>query len=155
MVPLGFGIAGLNRDRDRAFKLTSGLDHRPCPKARLASHWNFMKRHLFGAIALTMAAAPLAATAVPQRSDHGQSQNDHQDRGQHKGWGKDYGTSHRWRKGERMGYENWRSAHPIDYRQHHLRAPPRGYEWRRSKNGQYVLAAIASGLILSIINGSR
>jgi Ni/Co efflux regulator RcnB len=38
----------------------------------------------------------------------------------------------------------------VDYRARHLRAPPRGYEWRQV-NGQYVLAAAATGLIASII----
>ena len=133
-----------------------------------------MKRLLFGAIALTMAVSPLAATAAPKHSDHGQQSDhdqrdrddqynhasdpggkDHHDRGLHRGWGREYDVSHHWRRGERMGYENWRSAQPIDYRQHHLRAPPRGYEWRQSNNGQYVLAAIATGLILSIITGGR
>ena len=41
-------------------------------------------------------------------------------------------------------------AQRIDYRERHLSEPPRGYEWRQS-NGQYVLAAITTGLIASII----
>jgi Ni/Co efflux regulator RcnB len=66
------------------------------------------------------------------------------------GWGHDQGSSHHWRSGEHMGQNDWRSAQPVDYRAHHLRAPPRGYEWRQS-NGQYVLAAVTTGLIASII----
>jgi len=38
------------------------------------------------------------------------------------------------------GYNDWNGAQRVDYRQHNLRAPPRGYEWRES-NGQYILAA--------------
>jgi Ni/Co efflux regulator RcnB len=68
----------------------------------------------------------------------------------HPGWGRDQGAAHHWNRGERMGYNDWRGAQPVDYRAHHLRAPPRGYEWRES-NGQYVLAAVATGLIASII----
>jgi Ni/Co efflux regulator RcnB len=49
-----------------------------------------------------------------------------------------------------MGYNDWQHATPVDYRAHHLNAPPRGYEWRQS-NGQYVLAAVATGAIASII----
>ena len=49
-----------------------------------------------------------------------------------------------------MGYNDWNSAPRIDYREHHLRRPPYGYEWRES-NGQYVLAAVATGAIMSII----
>jgi Ni/Co efflux regulator RcnB len=71
----------------------------------------------------------------------------------HPGWGHDQGAGHHWNKGERMGYNDWQSAQPVDYRAHHLRAPPRGYEWRES-NGQYVLAAVATGLVASIILAS-
>jgi Ni/Co efflux regulator RcnB len=65
-------------------------------------------------------------------------------------WGQDYRGAHQWKSGERMGHNNWRSARRVDYRQHNLRQPPRGYEWRES-NGQFVLAAVATGLISSII----
>ena len=66
------------------------------------------------------------------------------------GWGHDQGPGHQWSKGEHMGQNDWNSAQPVDYRAHHLRAPPRGYEWRQS-GGQYVLAAVATGAIASII----
>ena len=66
------------------------------------------------------------------------------------GWGHDQGAGHQWSKGEHMGRNDWQSAQPVDYRAHHLRAPPRGYEWRQS-GGQYVLAAVATGAIASII----
>jgi Ni/Co efflux regulator RcnB len=68
----------------------------------------------------------------------------------HAGWAHDQGASHHWSNGERMGYNDWNGAQRIDYRQHHLNAPPSGYEWRES-NGQYVLAAVATGVITSII----
>lgn len=78
----------------------------------------------------------------------------HQDGG-HGDWGRDYGSQqHHWRRGQRMGYNDWNGAHPIDYRERHLRRPPNGYEWRES-NGQYVLAAVATGLIASIIIGGH
>jgi len=38
----------------------------------------------------------------------------------------------------------------INYREHHLRAPPRGYEWRMV-DGNYVLAAVATGVIASVV----
>ena len=53
-----------------------------------------------------------------------------------------------------MGYNDWNGARPVDYRQHRLRRPPRGYEWRES-NGRYVMVAIATGLIASIILNNR
>ncbi|MCI3131013.1 RcnB family protein [Phenylobacterium aquaticum] len=72
------------------------------------------------------------------------------DRGEHRGWGKDYGGGHHWRRGQRMGYNDWQGAQRVDYRRHHLRRPPQGYEWRES-NGQYILGAVATGVILSIL----
>ena len=78
------------------------------------------------------------------------AQPNHQGYNQHSGWGQDQGSDHRWQRGERMGYNDWSNAQPVDYRQHHLRHPPRGYEWRQS-NGQYVLAAVATGVIASMI----
>ena len=65
-------------------------------------------------------------------------------------WGQDYGGAHQWRNGDRIGHNDWNNAQPVDYRAHHLRQPPDGYEWRES-NGQYVLAAVATGVIASII----
>jgi len=49
-----------------------------------------------------------------------------------------------------MGQDDWNGAQPVDYRAHHLRHPPRGYEWRQS-NGQYVLAAVVTGVIAATI----
>jgi Ni/Co efflux regulator RcnB len=49
-----------------------------------------------------------------------------------------------------MDHDHWRHAQRVDWRHHHLRAPPRGYEWREV-DGNYVLAAAATGLIASII----
>jgi len=53
-------------------------------------------------------------------------------------------------RGQRVRQGDWSHAQPVDYRAHHLRAPPRGYEWREV-NGQYILAAVATGVIASII----
>ena len=60
----------------------------------------------------------------------------HDARGQMRrpGWARDRGDVYRWQRGERMGYNDWNRAERIDYRRHHLRKPPRGYEWRRSND---------------------
>ena len=86
-----------------------------------------------------------------QRYDHRDGRRyDHRDY-RRSGWGQDYGNrGHHWRYGERMGYNDWNGAQRIDYRRYRLRQPPRGYEWRQS-NGQFVMAAIATGVIASII----
>jgi opacity protein-like surface antigen len=70
--------------------------------------------------------------------------------GDHTGWGQDPSAVHHWSRGERMGYYDWNGAQRVDYRQHHLSAPPSGYEWRES-NGQYVLGAIATGVIATAV----
>ena len=61
-----------------------------------------------------------------------------------------YQIAHQYNRGERIDRNDWSRTQPVDYRSHHLRRPPRGYEWRQV-NGQYVLAAVATGLIMSII----
>jgi Ni/Co efflux regulator RcnB len=58
-----------------------------------------------------------------------------------------------WKKGARMRDEDWKRGEQVDYRQHHLRAPPHGYEWRQV-DGNYVLAAVATGVIASVIAAS-
>ena len=122
------------------------------------------------ALILGVAAAALLAGAVSaqpyqrdDRYDRGGDQRDnnrgdqrydhrYDHRGyQHSGWGQDYGNrGHHWRSGERMGYNDWNGAQRVDYRRYRLRQPPRGYEWRQS-NGQYILGAVATGVIASII----
>ncbi len=108
-----------------------------------------MNKLMIGAMALSLVGAS-AASAQPNDRDHGGDHGGGDHGGGHPGWGQDQGNGHRWQRGQRMGYNDWQSAQPIDYRQHHLHAPPRGYEWRQS-NGQYVLAAVATGVIASII----
>jgi Ni/Co efflux regulator RcnB len=45
----------------------------------------------------------------------------------------------------------WPSARGIrDWKARHLRRPPRGYHWV-SVNGDYVLAAIATGVIADLL----
>jgi Ni/Co efflux regulator RcnB len=54
-----------------------------------------------------------------------------------------------WKKGSHMKSEDWNRAQPIDYHQYHLKAPPKGYEWR-SVDGHYVLAN-NSGVISTVV----
>jgi Ni/Co efflux regulator RcnB len=58
-----------------------------------------------------------------------------------------------WKKGARMRDEDWKRGERVDYHERHLRAPPRGYEWR-SVDGNYVLAAVATGVIASVVAAS-
>ncbi len=89
------------------------------------------------------------------------------DRGRHNG----YYYNNRWYYGPppqayygnpyyRPGYASWRRGSRLppyyrtyvvhDYHHYHLRQPPRGYAWYRVGD-DYLLAAIASGLIYDII----
>ena len=54
-----------------------------------------------------------------------------------------------WKKGAKMRDEDWKRGEAVDYKEHHLRAPPHGHEWRLV-DGNYVLAAVATGVITSV-----
>ena len=104
-----------------------------------------MKRLLTSAIALSLLASAGAAAAQPHHDDR----NDHryeQHRDDHNN-----NRGHRWARGQRLDrtYYSDRS-HYVDYRAHHLRAPPRGYQWVRADN-DYALVALTTGLIASIV----
>jgi Ni/Co efflux regulator RcnB len=58
-----------------------------------------------------------------------------------------------WKKGYHMKSEDWHRARPVDYRHYHLSEPPHGYEWREV-DGNYVLAAVATGVIASAVVAS-
>jgi Ni/Co efflux regulator RcnB len=58
-----------------------------------------------------------------------------------------------WKKGAKIRQDDWNRGRRIDYHQYHLKAPKKGYEWR-SVDGNYVLAAVATGVIASTIVAS-
>ena len=61
------------------------------------------------------------------------------------------GPDHNWRRGDRLPAQ-YRSHQYVvdDWRGHRLSAPPRGYQWVQN-GGDYVLVAIATGVIASLI----
>ncbi len=61
-----------------------------------------------------------------------------------------------WQSGQRLGYYQGRYSE-VDHRTNRsLRTPPRGYHWVRNDSGDYLLAAIAGGLITAVIlNNTR
>ncbi|MDR7115702.1 RcnB family protein [Caulobacter sp. BE254] len=75
---------------------------------------------------------------------------------------RDYGHSRREAAHERRDYRRWERGQRLDaryrdnryyvsdWRRHGLRAPPRGYRWQRVDDN-YILAAVATGLIASVI----
>lgn len=58
-----------------------------------------------------------------------------------------------WKKGYHMKHEDWDRGERVDYKQYHLRQPPNGYEWRLV-DGNYVLAAVATGVVASVVIAS-
>jgi len=58
-----------------------------------------------------------------------------------------------WHKGAKISHDDWNRGQVVDYRTYHLSAPPNGYQWR-SVDGNYVLAAVATGVIASAIVAS-
>jgi Ni/Co efflux regulator RcnB len=103
-----------------------------------------------------------------RREDRWDRREDRWNRGRHNG----YYYNNRWYYGPpptayysspyyRPGYAAWRRGAQLppyyrgyvvsDYPRYHLRRPPRGYAWYRVGD-DYLLAAVATGIIFEIIN---
>lgn len=69
------------------------------------------------------------------------------DQGRHEGW---------YRRGGHVP-PAYRSGRYVvsDWRRYRLKPPPRGYQYIRSDNGDFLLAAVATGAIVSIIAASH
>ncbi len=121
------------------------------------------KAVVFAILAMSLATAGLAFA-----DDHG-NRNDRNDRGRNaqeqRGGGHDHrannsnerrdergaGPNHDFRRGDRLPAEYRNRQYVVDdWRDHHLSAPPRGYHWVQT-GGDYVLVAIATGVILQLL----
>ncbi len=80
------------------------------------------------------------------RRDYG-DRRDYRDRHIERG----AGPHHSFHRGGRLPPE-YRNRHYVvnDWRGHHLSAPPRGHHWVQT-GGDYVLVAIASGIIVQLL----
>ena len=113
-----------------------------------------MKRLLTGALALTLTGT--AAMAQPyghdNRNDHGGYNQD-----QNRGYGNGHNNGgHHWARGQRLPRAYYQDrSHYVDYRAHHLRAPPRGYRWVQTDDNNFAMVAITTGLIASLIAANR
>lgn len=135
-----------------------------------------MKRFAIAAAALLTMVGPLAATsasAQPMRGHQQQQQTQRWDGARDNGFyvgnrfyrgqptaqqqrARDFRPGwQQWRRGERLS--SYQRAHyrRVDYRREHLRAPPRGYEYRRDERGDLLTVAIATGLIAAIVAASN
>ncbi len=95
-------------------------------------------RQICKVLALSILAATLSGGTVFAQDHH----DNHQ-----------YVRHDEWKKGARIQQEDWNRGDKVDYRQYHLRKPPNGYEWREV-DGNYVLAAVATGVIASVVVAS-
>jgi Ni/Co efflux regulator RcnB len=120
-----------------------------------------MKRLRIATTALTLLVTPLSAAFAKDHGDRHDDRgnamtmqrhdndrhddyrggDDRHDNGRHRGW----------YKGGRIERNDWNRGERInDYGYYRLSRPPVGYEWRRVDDN-YVLAAVAGGLIASVI----
>ncbi len=120
-------------------------------------------------MALTMGVATLASAQPRDDRDHGNGRGGPPQQMQHRddrggpqrggpggpGFGRrdgpGAGPDHGWYRGDRLPPQ-YRSRQYVvdDWRGHRLSAPPRGYQWVQV-GGDYVLAAIATGVIASLL----
>jgi Ni/Co efflux regulator RcnB len=96
--------------------------------------------------AITLAAVFSTGAAFAQH--HDDHQNDHHD--DNHGGGHGYVKHNDWHSGGRINHDDWNRGGQVDWHAHHLQAPRRGYEWREV-DGNYVMAAVATGVIASAI----
>jgi Ni/Co efflux regulator RcnB len=102
------------------------------------------KFFVFSALVVTLSGGALVAQGHDDhRDDH---RDDHHDNHA-------YVRHNEWRKGYRMNNNDWGRGERVDYRRYHLAAPRPGYEWRQV-DGNYVMAAVATGVIASVIAAS-
>jgi Ni/Co efflux regulator RcnB len=106
-------------------------------------------------------ALPLAFASGAALADHDHGHRDshgHHDHGPGKGHGHGHGHHdngwhgrghpHHWERGHRY---TGRVVVVHDYPRYRLRPPPHGYHWVRDDNNDYVLVAIATGIILDYV----
>ena len=104
-------------------------------------------------IALSTTATGLAvAQGEPDRRDRGsEAAHSNDGRGDQHGGERGAGPRHAYYRGDRLPAESRRRQYVVsDWQSRHLSAPPRGYHWVRTGD-DYVLAAIATGVILQLM----
>ncbi|XHS77951.1 RcnB family protein [Burkholderiaceae bacterium UC74_6] len=131
-----------------------------------------MSKYNFTRIAAAAVAAALSlgsltpAMAEPDRRDRRDDRHERRDDrynrdhdrdrwGNHVDWHRGYGPDRNYYVGQRMPTQYRERTYVVDdWRGHHLRQPPRGYHWVQSGT-DYLLVAVATGLIASAIINSN
>jgi Ni/Co efflux regulator RcnB len=112
-----------------------------------------MKRLIITTLAATLlAGTALSGTAMAAGQRHDDRRYDHHDNRYDRHDRRDDRRDHRrWERGQRLDARYRDNRYYVsDYRRYGLRAPPRGYRWQRVDDS-YVLAAVATSLIASVI----
>ena len=102
------------------------------------------KLHAVLALAI-LSTSLMGGVALAQDRDHHDNAQDRDHHDNHT-----YVQHKEWRKGAAIRHEDWDRGDKVDYRQYHLSAPPRGYEWRML-DGNYVLVNISTFQIRTVI----
>jgi len=133
-----------------------------------------MKPLMIGVLSLATLAAPMAASAQSWRGDRDRDGRYERwerrmDRERYRDWRRDDHRREHWRdrrhgppRGHAWGLRRWARGVVIpydyrsrwyvrDYRRYGWAPPPRGYAYYRTDTGDIVLAAIATGVILSLL----
>lgn len=105
---------------------------------------------LFALPLLAFGGTALAGHDHGPRHDHGPAHVHGHGHGPHRGHDRGWHghRHHHWERGHRY---DGRIIVVHDYERVHLRPPPRGYHWVRDDNNDYVLVAIATGIILDYV----
>jgi Ni/Co efflux regulator RcnB len=103
-----------------------------------------MKQIIAAAVALSLVGGGVAGAKPHDKHDKHFKHDGYgrHDNGKHKGWYKGERLPAYYRT-DRYIVEDWRAAR--------LRPPPRGYYWVEAEPHNYVLAAIATGIILEVL----
>jgi Ni/Co efflux regulator RcnB len=111
-------------------------------------------------VAVSTLSAVFATGALFAQDDHrddhhdnnGYAQDDHRNDADHHD-NHAYVRHDEWKKGYHMDHNDWDRGEPVDYHTYHLQKPRRGYEWREV-DGNFVMAAVATGVIASVVAAS-
>jgi len=86
-----------------------------------------------------------------QRDNRGPDRRDDRGRGYDGRDNRGAGPNNAWHRGDRIPVQYRSSQYVVDdWRGHRLSSPPRGYHWVQS-GGDYILVAIATGVILQLL----
>lgn len=108
------------------------------------------------AILTTAVAIILATPGFALAQGYGNEGNrDHDNHADHNDHERGAGPKHAYHRGDRLPPEEHRQEYVVnDWHARHLREPPRGEHWVRSGD-DYVLAAVATGVITDLVLNSH